>query len=132
RFNDLGITTNATTNATVTAATLTLSVESWTANPTIRGYYLLAPWTTGPGTDLGWLRTGAGPNWAVPGALGQGSDLVANHSFVLAGIAGNGTQSITVSLDPAVVQAWIDNPSADQGILLVNQTPGAIVRVNAS
>src|SRR5207302_845204 len=59
RFSNLGITTNATTNATVTAATLTLTVDSWTANPTIRGYYLLGPWTTAPGTDLGWLRTGA-------------------------------------------------------------------------
>src|SRR5262249_43961057 len=121
RFSDLGITTHATTNATVTSATLTLSVDTWTANPTIRGYYLLAPWTTAPGTDLGWLRTGAGPNWAIPGARGQGTDVVAGKSFVLSGITGTGAQSITVNLDPAVVQSWINNPGADQGILLVNE-----------
>src|SRR5262249_7243903 len=33
---------------------------------------------------------------------------------------------------PAVVQGWINNPSANQGILLVNETTGAIVRVDAS
>ena len=31
-----------------------------------------------------------------------------------------------------MVQSWINNPIADQGILLVNETPGAIVRINAS
>src|SRR5262249_50812885 len=52
--------------------------------------------------------------------------------FVLPGITASGAQTITVNLDPAVVQSWINNPSADQGILLVNQTPAAIVRVYAS
>ncbi len=132
RFSDLGITSNATTHATVTGATLTLTVDTWTANPTIRGYYLLAPWTTAPGTDLGWVHRGTGQDWATPGALGQGTDLVAGKSFVLPGIIGIGPQVVTVNLDPAVVQSWIDNPSADQGILLVNETTGAVVRVNAS
>ena len=40
RFSDLGIPAGA----TVTGATLTLSVDSWTANPTVRGYYVLAGW----------------------------------------------------------------------------------------
>jgi Calx-beta domain/FG-GAP-like repeat/Bacterial Ig-like domain (group 2)/ASPIC and UnbV len=132
RFGDLGITTHAATNAAVTSATLTLTVETFDANPTIRGYYLLAPWTTAAGTDLGWLHRGTGQDWAGPGALGQGADVVAGKSFVVPGIAGNGTQTITVNLDPAVVQSWIDNPSANQGVLLVNQTTGAVVRVDAS
>jgi hypothetical protein len=132
RFDNLGITSNSLTHANVTGATLTLSVDTFSANPTIRGYYVAAPWTTAAGTDLGWLRTGAGQNWAVPGAGGQGTDVVAGKSFVLSGITGNGTQSITVNLDPVVVQTWIDNPAANQGILLVNETTGAIVRVNAS
>jgi hypothetical protein len=132
RFSDLGITTHATTNATVTGATLSLTVDTWSANPTIRGYYLLAPWTTAPGTDLGWLRTGAGHTWAIPGALGQGTDVVAGRSFVLPGITGTGAQTITVNLDPAVVQSWVNNPDSNQGILLVSETPGAVVRVNVS
>src|SRR5262249_12488576 len=43
-----------------------------------------------------------------------------------------GTQTVTVALDTAVVQGWIDNPAANQGVLLVNETTGAVVRVNAS
>src|SRR5262249_56124928 len=70
--------------------------------------------------------------WAAAGAVGQGGDVAAGNSFVLPGITATGTQSITINLDPAVVQSWVNNPSADQGILLVNETPGAVVRVNAS
>jgi urease beta subunit len=130
RFDNLGITTHATTDATVTGASLTLTVDFGTSASTIRGYYLLAPWTIAPGTDLGWLRTGAGANWNTPGALGQGTDVIAGKSFVLPSVTG--TQTVTVNLDPAVVQSWIDNPNADQGILLVNETTGAVVRVDAS
>src|SRR5262249_43263724 len=63
--------------ATVTGATLTLGVYTWDANPLIRGYYVLAPWNGAPGTTLGWLHRGTGQAWATPGALGQGSDVVA-------------------------------------------------------
>ncbi|MFO0966214.1 MAG: Calx-beta domain-containing protein [Gemmataceae bacterium] len=128
RFGNLGITGNA----TVSSATLTLGVDTWTANPTIRGYYLIPAWTTAPGTDLGWIHTGSGQDWTVPGARGQGTDVVAGKSFVIPGITATGQQTITINLDPAVVQNWISNPSADQGILLVNETPGAIVRIDAS
>src|SRR6185436_17549033 len=124
--------THAATNANVTGATLTLTVESFSANPTIRGYYVSAPWSTAPGTDLGWLRTGGGQNWTIPGALGQGTDVVWGKSFVVPGITGNGTQTITLNLDPIVVQNWIDDPNANQGILLVNETTGAVVRIDAS
>ena len=127
RFSDLGITPNA----TVTSATLTLNVDTWDT-PTIRGYYLAAPWTTAPGTDLGWIHRGTGQNWATPGALGQGTDVIAGKSFVIPGITASGPQTRTISLDPAVVQSWINNPSADQGVLLVNETTGAVVRVNTS
>src|SRR5262249_32527580 len=130
RFDNLGITTHATTDATVTGASLTLTVDFGTTAPTIRGYYLAAPWSVAPGTDLGWLRTGAGANWNTPGAPGQGTDVVAGKSFVLPSVTG--TQTVTVPLDPAVVQSWIDNPNANQGILLVNETAGAVVRVDAS
>src|SRR5262249_35275905 len=97
---------------------------------TIRGYYLAAPWTIAPGTNLGWLHTGAGANWNIPGALGQGTDVIAGKSFVLP--SGTGTQTVTIALDPAVVQSWINNPNANQGIVWVNETTGAIVRVDAS
>src|SRR5439155_10748347 len=83
-------------------------------------------------SQLGWLHRGTGQDWATAGALGQGTDVAAGKSFVVPGIRAVGTQSIAISLDPAVVQSWINDPSADQGILLVNETPDAVVRVNAS
>src|SRR5262249_29742291 len=131
RFSNLGIPAGA----TVSGAILTLSVDTWDSSPTIRGYYVAAPWSGTPGTNatqVGWLHRGTGQDWAAPGALGQGADVVAGRSFVLPGIRAVGQQTITVALDPAVVQGWVNNPTADQGILLVNETPGKIVRVNAS
>src|SRR5262249_1562975 len=59
-------------------------------------------------------------------------DVIAGKSFVLSGIRAIGTQSITVNLDPAVVQSWVNDPTSNQGILLVNESPGLIVRVNAA
>jgi glucose/arabinose dehydrogenase len=132
RFDNLGIASNPTTHATVTAATLTLGVDNWEANPVIRGYYLAAPWTTASGTDLGWLHRGTGQDWDTPGALGQGADVVAGKSFVIPGITATGQQTVTINLDPAVVQSWIDNPTSDQGVLLVNETTGAVVRIDSS
>lgn len=131
RFSDLGIPAGAMVNG----ATLTLYVDSWDPNPTLRGYYLLAPWSATPSssiTQVGWLHRGTGQDWASPGALGVGSDIAASPTFVLSGITGNGGQSITVNLDPAVVQSWVNDPNANQGVLLVNESPGAIVRINAS
>src|SRR4029078_8315985 len=65
RFGGLGITTHAITQATLTSATLTLNLHTFDPHPTIRGYYLLAPWTTAPGTDLGWINRGTGQLWAT-------------------------------------------------------------------
>ena len=132
RFSNLGITSDSVTRATVTSASLTLTLDSFSTGANIRGYYLLDPWTTAAGTDLGWLHTGTGKDWTTPGAVGQGTDVVAGKSFLISGITGNGTQTITVNLDPAVVQSWIDNPSLDQGIVLVNETTGAVVRIDSA
>ena len=85
RFASLGIPAGA----TVTGATLTLSVDTWDVPPTIRGYYVSAPWSGTPGTNdsqLGWLHRGTGTDWALPGGLGQGTDVIAGKSFVLSGI----------------------------------------------
>lgn len=128
RFTEFGIPANA----NVSAAALTLNVDTWSSSPAIRGYYVAAPWSVQPGNDLGWLRRGTGQNWNTPGALGQGTDVIAGKSFLLSGIQGNGAQFVTVNLDPTVVQSWLDNPSANHGVILVNETTGAVVRVNTS
>jgi glucose/arabinose dehydrogenase len=128
RFSQLGIPTNA----NVSAATLTLNLDTWSSNAVIRGYYLAAPWSIQPGSDLGWLHRGTGQDWNMPGARGQGTDVIAGKSFVLSGIQAVGSQFVTVNLDPAVVQHWINDPSSNHGLLLVNETTGAVVRMNAS
>src|SRR5262249_41547111 len=60
------------------------------------------------------------------------TDVVAGKSFVLPTLTASGVQTVTIALDPAVVQSWINNPNADQGILLVNETTDAVVRLDAS
>ena len=55
------------TASTYGTATLTLRVDTWTANPVVRGHYLLAPWNGTPGpnsSQLGWLHRGTGQDWA--------------------------------------------------------------------
>ncbi|MGE3780686.1 MAG: PQQ-dependent sugar dehydrogenase, partial [Pirellulaceae bacterium] len=131
RFSNLGLPTGT----PVSAATLTVNVDTWSSNPTIRGYYLASPWNATPGpnsSQLGWLHRGTGQDWTTPGARGAGTDVLAGKSFVLSGITGSGNQAVTVALDPAVVQSWIDNPATNHGVLLVNETTGAIVRIRAS
>src|SRR5262249_42301788 len=93
---------------------------------------VLAPWNGAAGTTLGWLHRGTRQDWATPGALGQGTHVVAGKSFVLSGIRQVGQQTISVALDPALVQNRGNNPSPHHGILPVNQTPGVIVRIDAS
>src|SRR5205085_517991 len=41
-------------------------------------------------------------------------------------------QTITLNIDPAVVQSWINNPNANQGILLVNESTDLVVHIDAS
>ena len=128
RFSNLGIPAAA----AVSAATLTLHLDTWTAGATIRGYYLAAPWNAASGSQLGWIHRGTGQDWAVPGALGQGTDVIAGKSFVLPQTTASGLQKVTINLDPAVVQNWLSNPASNQGILLVNETTGAVVNIDAS
>jgi len=86
RFNNLGVPAAA----TVSGATLTLSAYTWDSAPTIRGYYVAAPWNGASGTNLGWLHRGTGQDWATPGALGQGADVIAGKSFTLPNLVSGG------------------------------------------
>ena len=131
RFENLGISTHGATDANVTAASLTLTVDFGTSASSIRGYYVAAlHGLSRRGRTSAGFGPSAGANWAVPGARGQGTDVLAGKSFLLP--SATGTQTITIPLDPAVVQSWIDNPNADQGILLVNETTNEVVRIDAS
>jgi hypothetical protein len=121
RFSNLGIPSNA----VVSGASLTVTIVDWVGNTTITGYYVNNVWSTADGT-IGFVHRGNGLNWATPGALGQGSDLVAGKSFTLPATNASGPQTFTIALDPSVVQSWIANPAADQGILLVTNAPRTV------
>lgn len=116
RFSNLALPPGS----TVTAAQLTLTFENWWTGFTLRGYYLKNSWSAAPSSGLGWLNRDAGLTWAIPGARGMGTDLVAGASFANSSWVGNGDEVKTFDLDPAIVQSWVDNPTTNQGVLLVN------------
>lgn len=120
RFNQLGLPTGA----VVTNAALTLTFATYSPSYTAVGRYLLASWDpAAPQYKLGWVNRDATHLWAVQGAGGDGSDLVAGKSFTVATATTGPNQVRTVNLDTAVVQSWVASPSNDQGVIL-NTTPG--------
>jgi hypothetical protein len=125
---------NVPAGATVISATLTITFANWWIDtpPVLTGYYLNTPWNgTAAQAGLNWKNRDTSTLWAVPGAKGMGSDLVANQSFTFAPIPLNGDMTQTVTLDPAVVQNWINNPASNQGVLLGLNSPTALGRIQA-
>jgi hypothetical protein len=116
RFNQLGLPTNA----IVTDATLTLTFATYTPNFSATGRYILASWDPfAPSYKLGWMNRSATQLWTVPGAGGEGSDLVSSLSFPISTATTGANQVRTVNLDLGVVQSWVSNPANNQGILLM-------------
>ena len=110
----------------VVSATLAISLDSW--NPgsgNITGFYLKNAWDPAS-SRIGWLHRDATTDWAGPGASSAGVDTVAGKSFQVPALQPVGPQTVTIVLDPAVVQSWVDTPAANQGIMLVNNIPGDI------
>ena len=123
RFGAIGIPAGA----TVASATLTITFTNWLeTSPVVTGYYLATPWNgTAKAAGLNWKNRDTGATWAVPGARGVGSDLIAGKTFSIKGFQSIGRQVKTVDLDPLVVQGWIDKPATNQGLVLTlnTQTP---------
>jgi hypothetical protein len=130
RFQNLGIPAGS----TVSSATLTLHLVSWVSGQRVIGHYLNVPWDNGPDpladtTDpnsLGWVNRAANTPWAAPGATGDGTDVLAGKSFALpqqGTFSAVGDTYATATLDPAVVQNWINNPSSNYGIVLTVDLP---------
>ncbi len=112
----------------VISATLAISLDSWVSSATnITGFYLKNTWDPAS-SRLGWLHRNATADWAGPGASSAGVDTVAGKSFQVPRLRPVGPQTVMIPLDPAQVQAWIDTPALNQGIMLVNNVPGDIVR----
>ena len=124
KFRDLDLPQGA----IVTSANLTLVVTDWesgynnTPQTILKGYYLKNSWSISS-PDLGWIhRDDLGAVWDAPGALGT-NDIIAGKSFTLTGFDSSGDQIRNVELDPAIVQTWVDDINANQGIIIVNNSP---------
>jgi len=114
--------------ATVISAKLTLTLTNWQSNAgTLTGYYILPPWNPATPLTATWTSRDTGIPWAAPGASGVGTDILAGKSFQISGLTSTGDQTVTVELDPAVVQNWVRNPATDQGVIITNPVPGWVV-----
>ncbi len=123
RFDNLGIPVGA----IVQQATLTVVASPKSAGDiqpiTVNGYYLQNAWNPAS-VDLGWLyRDTPAVPWAAAG-MGQNqnpwsADVVNGKSFTFT-ITQATDQTFAVNLDTSVVQGWLDNSSANQGVVFVN------------
>ncbi len=99
--------------STVQSAAITINVT----NPSVRSYEIyevLKPWVE---SEVTWNRASAGQNWEVAGASGatdRGSTVLGTLQ-----VGTNGLATITLnSAGVALVQTWINNPSANRGLII--------------
>jgi hypothetical protein len=112
----------------VVSATLTMGLDSWNSGSgNISGLYLKNSWNP-DSSNLGWLHRNDVADWASAGASSAGIDTVAGKGFRVPPLRPVGAQTVSIPLDLSVVQSWIDAPTANQGIMLVNHIPGEVVR----
>ncbi|MFZ6015617.1 MAG: Ig-like domain-containing protein [Patescibacteria group bacterium] len=113
--------------AQVVSAKLTLVVTDWESGyngmpqTVLKGYYLKNSWNQSA-EKLGWLyRDDPQLPWSAEGADGSG-DLISGKSFTMSGFNKSGDQIRTINLDTAIVQSWINDPSSNQGMIIINDT----------
>ncbi len=118
---------NLPAGATVTGAKLTLVVTDWESGysnipqTVLKGYYLNTSWNINA-QKLGWLyRDDPNVAWSAQGGKGTG-DILAGKSFTITGFNASGDQTKTVDLDAGVVQNWLNNPSSNHGLIIINET----------
>ena len=114
---------------TVTKAELSLSFNFGSSGYTLAGKYLAAPWNASAST-FGWSKRTDVGSWAAPGS--GGADWLTGTGFQITGFNGSAADTRKVLLDPAVVQAWIDNPQTNWGFVLVPTSANQISWVRAS
>jgi len=113
--------------STVVSATLTMSLDTWSSGTSnITGFYLKNAWNP-DSSRIGWLHRDDTVDWASGGASSAGVDTVAGKTFQVPALRPAGAQTVAIPLDVAQVQSWISSPASNQGIMLVNNTPGYIV-----
>jgi hypothetical protein len=111
----------------VVSASLAISLDYWNATGgNLTGFYLKNAWDPSS-SRLGWLHRDATHDWAGAGASAAGVDTAADFSFRVPPLRAVGPQTVTIALDAAQVQGWIDSPAANQGIMLVAGPLGYVV-----
>lgn len=116
------------TTATVTAAKLDVTFESWVGPQTLNGNFLKTPWSY-TSSSLGWSSGGAGVAWTTPGI---GAADTQGPSFQFISIGATGYQRKSVVLDAASVQAWVRSAAANQGLVLANADVSKVLRIYSS
>ncbi|HLJ48142.1 MAG TPA: hypothetical protein VKU01_19140 [Bryobacteraceae bacterium] len=118
--------------SSVVSATLSLGFDYWGAGTgNITGYYLKNSWDPSS-NNIGWIHRDASHDWASPGASSLGADSVAGKTFQVPALHPVGNQKLNIPLDRDVVQSWIDSPTANQGIMLINALTDDTVNVLAT
>jgi len=123
---------NLPSGAVVSQASLLLTFDNWSSTPNISGYYFKQNWNPNVGSGLGWLHPSTGVNWQTPGAGGAGSDYFTSPTFSITDLQGTGDEVRSITLDPQMVQQWVNHPAANLGVLLVNNDTDKDVRIHAS
>ncbi len=122
RFDNLSLPAGS----TVTSASVDLTFEDFSGGHDLRGYYVKNPWTTA----AKWVPRDATHNWNTPGAKGSGTDISSTPAFTdTSGWTGAGVIAKTYPLDVTTVQGWIDTPSTNQGLVLMNAASNKTLRV---
>ncbi|MBV8757245.1 MAG: DNRLRE domain-containing protein, partial [Deltaproteobacteria bacterium] len=128
RFNNISIPSGT----HVTSATLQLTFEDYYGGNILQGYYVKNAWSPPP-AGIGWTNRDSTNLWNTAGAKGIGTDLVSGVSWQDTSWTGTGNVTKTYTLDTATVQGWLNNPSSNQGIILVNnQVSDKLLRVFTS
>jgi len=103
--------------SSIESAEITLQVtNSSTGNYGV--YQLLAPWIE---TEATWNQSAAATSWQLAGARGA----LDRSTTVLGTVSASSTGSYTFSLNSsglAVVQAWIDDPNSNHGLIIADSS----------
>ncbi len=125
RFTNLSLPAGA----TVTSASVTLTFEDWYGGNVLRGYYVVPSWVS---SSVGWTHRDSTNLWNTAGAKGSGSDRSATEAFSDTSWTASGDVVKTYTLDPSVVQDWVDTPSTNNGLILTNTVSDKFLRVHTS